>query len=218
VFKLSLLEEQSKMSEYTGQMEDADYLQSLFPVAFVMLFGTMMPASVFLAFLALSSQIRTHAWKLTKVSQRPFPVRCAGIGVWDGVMNVLTYVSVFNTIGLMVIQVDDICLYIPGFWRLTDALGTARSGSSAKMIAFFFLQNAAILTKMIVDYTVSDVAPDTALERLRQEVQRVRISERGNVEMHESIAMRCTVDLEKNSFENLPPLIPGSPMYVEPLI
>jgi len=218
VFKLSLLEQQAKMSEYTGQTEDADYLSSLFPVAFVMLFGTMMPASVLLAFFALSSQIRTHAWKLSKVSRRPFPVRTSSIGIWDAILNGLTYVSVFNTIGLMVTQVNDVCAYIPHFWRLTEALGIPANGKAAKLIAFFFLQNVAIIFKMIVDNRMSDVTSQTELERLRQEVQRVRLSERGNREIHEDINLRCSVDFEKAAWDQVPPLRPGHPIYVEPLI
>lgn len=218
VFKISLLEQQSKMTEYTGQTEDADYLTSLFPVAFVMLFGTMMPACVILAFLALCSQIRTHAWKLTKVSRRPFPVRATSIGIWDGILHGLTYVSIFNTIGLMVTQVNDVCKYIPHFWRLTDALDIPPHGRAAKMIAFFFFQNVAIMMKLIIDNRMSDMTSQTELERLRQEVQRVRVSERGNIELHEDIKLRCSVDFEKAAWDQLPPLRPGDPMYVEPLV
>jgi len=218
VFELSLLEQQSKMIEYTGQDEDADYLQSLFPVAFVMLFGTMMPFSVFLAYLALSSQIRTHAWKLTTVTRRPFPVRTAGIGIWDGIINLLAYISVFNTIGLMVMQVDTVCSFIPCFWRLTDALAIPANGSSAKLLAFFFLQNTAIMLKMTVDYLVSDVSPATTRERQRQEIQRVRVLQRGHVDLHESISFTSKADSKSNPFEDLPPLRPGDAFYVEPMI
>jgi hypothetical protein len=218
VFKLSLLEQQSKMIEYTGQDENSDYLQSLFPVAFVMLFGTMMPASVFLAFLALSSQIRTHAWKLTTVTRRPFPVRSGGIGIWDTILNILTYISVFNTIGLMVTQVDDVCSFIPGFSHLTDAMSIDSEGVAAKTIAFFFLQNCAILMKMVTDFLVSDVTKSTALQRSRQDIQRVRVSQRGHQELHEDITMKCQVDPAANAYHELPPLRPNDPMYVEPLI
>jgi len=218
VFKLSLLEQQSKMVEYTGQDENGDYLQSLFPVAFVMLFGTMMPGSVFLAYLALSSQIRTHAWKLTKVTRRPFPERAHGIGIWDNVLNLLTYISVFNTIGLLVTQVDDVCTFIPFFGRLTDALGIPGDGTSAKLLAFFFLQNTAIIMKLLVDSLVSDMSAATILERKRQEIQKVRVLTRGHSDMHEEISIFCESDPKEGAFEELPPLKPGDAMYVAPLI
>jgi len=218
VFKLSMLEQQSKMVEYTGKDENGDYLQSLFPVAFVMLFGTMMPGSVFLAYLALSSQIRTHAWKLTKVTRRPFPERAHGIGIWDNVLNLLTYISVFNTIGLLVTQVDDVCTFIPFFGRLTDALGIPSDGTTAKLLAFFFLQNTAIIMKLVVDSLVSDMSAATILERKRQEIQKVRVLTRGHSDMHEEISIFCESDPNEGAFEQLPPLKPGDAMYVAPLI
>jgi hypothetical protein len=218
VFKLSMLEQQSKMNEYKGQDEDADYMSSLFPVAFVMLFGTVMPASVVLAFFALSIQIRTHAWNLTKVSQRPFPVRTGSIGIWDTWMNLLCYGSAFNTIGLMVTQVDDVCSFIPGFWRLTDFMAISRNGPGAQLILFFLLQNVAIILKLTVDHIIPDLTDVTATERLRQEMQRIRVQERGIVEIHESISIRCSLDVERSAYEKRPPLRPGDPMYDEPFV
>ena len=67
------------------------------------------------------------AERANQVSRRPFPVRTSGIGIWDQVITVLTYISVFNTIGLMVMQVDQVCEYIPLLWRLTDYLGKGNS-------------------------------------------------------------------------------------------
>lgn len=215
VFQVSMLEQQSKMNDYTGQDVNVDYLQSLFPVAFVMLFGTMMPSGVFLAYLALNSQIRSHAWKLAKVSKRPFPVRANGIGIWDNIITLLTYAAVFNTIGLIATQVDDVCKFIPFFSVLTDALGIGRESKAAKLLAFFFLQNTAIIGKLVSDFLVSDVTSRTSRERLRQEVQRVRVSERGHLEVHEELQFRCTRD---SGFDEVPPLMPGNPMYSEPLV
>merc|ERR1719359_2007475 len=86
VFKQSLLEQQVMMDPYTGQDQRDDYLAVIFPVAFIMMFGTMLPSMVFLAFLSLASQIRTHAWKLSGATRRTFPTKAEGIGLWDSIL------------------------------------------------------------------------------------------------------------------------------------
>lgn len=218
VFKLSLLELQSKMCQYTGQDERADYLSIVFPVAFVMLFGTMMPAMVPLAYLALTSQIRTHAWKMVDALRRPFPVKTSGIGVWDPIMTFISYVGIFNSIGLLVAQVEGLGWMVPGFPTLAKNLQIDPDGLAAKALLFFIFQNIAALYKLLFDFLVSDVTVKTSLERERQEMQRVRISERGHAEFHEDIKLIGSKDVEKSGFHNVQKLEPGHPMHVDPLV
>mmetsp|Transcript_70387 Transcript_70387/g.228831 ORF Transcript_70387/g.228831 Transcript_70387/m.228831 type:complete len:784 (-) Transcript_70387:139-2490(-) len=217
VFQMSFLEQQGKMAEYTGKDERADYLQVVLPLSFVMLFGTMMPTVVPLAYLALAFQIRTHAVKLIRSCRRPFPVRAGGIGVWDNILSVLSYLSILNAVGLLVAQLDDIGTTVPGFATLAQALEIPKNGPAAKVLYFFILQNTFMALKLAFDFAVSDITAATLIERTRQELQRVRIFDRRHNEFHEEIKLRGSTDLERSAFHLVPPLMPGHPMHVLPV-
>merc|ERR1711959_474326 len=136
------------------------------------MFGTMLPSMVFLAFLSLASQIRTHAWKLSGAARRTFPKRAEGIGVWDSILSIISYVAIFNCIALLISQVDAAGSYIPGFHHLTATLGIKENGVAAKVLLFFVLENIAILFKLTIDQGIDNITARTKLERERQEYQR----------------------------------------------
>jgi hypothetical protein len=219
VFRQSLLEQQVLMDPYTGQDQRDDYLSCIFPVAFVMMFGTMLPSMVFLAFFALASQIRTHAWKLAGATRRMLPIRAEGIGLWDNIITIISYVAIFNCIALLISEVDGIGSYIPGFATCMAFLGIGDNSSAAKVILFFVLENCAMIFKLTVDQAVSNVTPETKLERKRQEVQRARLHEKSHPEFHEEILLKCPGDsMRRQALDAIEQLRPGHELYVEPFV
>jgi len=219
VFKQSLLEEQVLMAAYTGQDQRDDYLSVVFPVAYVMMFGTMLPSMAFLAFFSLTSQIRTHAWKLCGATRRTFPTRAEGIGLWDSILSLISYLAIFNCIALLVSQVEGIGARVPGFATLTEALGIEDNSQVAKVLLFFVLENIAVLFKLTIDMTIDNVTAATKLEMARQELQRTRVFNKVHSEFHEDIVIKCPGDVEaRKAIDQLEPLRPGHELYVEPFI
>jgi len=201
---LSFLEQQGKMLPYEGVDATGDYLQVMLPLAFVVLFGAVMPLCALLCFLGLATQLRADAWKLLNSYQRTFPAKASGIGIWNQILSVLSYVSVINNTALLLTQVDDWRTYLPfpeGFSGLT---------------AFFILENIFMCVKVVCDNLVSNTPDVTARERERQDVQRSRLFEAENDGSLGEVKLECSGDVSGSIFSEVQKLEPGHALFSEP--
>jgi len=219
-FALSLLEQQAVMLAHTGADEQDGYLSVVLPLAFILMFGAILPCMVFLAFLALACQLRAHALKVSGVVRRTFPTRAEGIGTWDTIIRCLFYVANFNSTGMLVVHVGNLGEYVPGFAYIAKSMGTPIDSLSANVVLFFILQNAGILLRLLLDAVVDDEDQQTKLEKARQDLQRGRFMEQREEHsgFHESVELVCHGDLQVSNFENVPPLEPGCALYVSPIV
>jgi hypothetical protein len=200
---LSFLEQQGKMLPYEGVDATGDYLQIMLPLAFVVLFGAVMPLCALLCFVALATQLRADAWKLLNTYQRTFPSKARGIGIWNGILAVLSYVSVINNTALLLTQVDDWKTYLPfpeDFSGLT---------------VFFILENIFMFVKVVCDVLVSDIPEATEREHERQHLQRHRLSEAESVGTLGQIKLECSGDVSGNTPRKADKLAPGHALFTE---
>lgn len=205
--EMSFLEQQAKMRVYGGDECSADYLQVIFPLSFIALFGMVMPSIVVLAFLALSCQLRTDAWKLCYVYRRPFPTRASGIGVWKSILKVLCYMAIFTNAGLLLTQVKSLTTIFP---FLAD---------SDPLMVFFMLQNVLILIRISFDNLVNRVSGRTRLEIRRQILQRSRALEaQQNRRERESLKVEVTGNVMECAFHEVRGLEKGHPFFEAPYL
>lgn len=198
--KLSFIEEQAKMSTYSGESRASDFLALLLPLAFVPLFGAFAPSVVFLSLFAVLSQLRLSCWKLCHVYKRPVPIRADTIGVWNTALTAINYLAAFNNAGLLLTYTEAL-----KFLSVKD-----------KLLFFFVFQNLFLLFKAIFDYWVPDVSATTKRERKRQAVQRHRCFHQTNRQDF-PITMHCGGTMAaQEALGRTPHLLPGDKAFVEP--
>ena len=81
-------------TQYEGTFED--YLEMLIQFGYVMLFSSAFPLAAMCSFLNNLIEIRSDAFKLCFVHQRPFPQRVGSIGVWQVNEHGLSLAMTFN--------------------------------------------------------------------------------------------------------------------------
>merc|ERR1712048_401428 len=211
-YSISFLEQQAKMDEYGGKEMTTDFIQVIFPLAWIAFFGSVSPSAVLLAYLNLSVQLRADAWRLVAVYRRPFPLRTNGIGIWNDILDLLNYLSIFNLLGLLTLHVRSIDKLFPSFmFQHVGELSHAH-----RLAAYFTLQNIAVLCKVTFSKFVPDVGPKTQLSKSRQELQRTRLFEFSKAEYDEDVTARGTGDYMFARFEQHPGLSPGDERFIDP--
>lgn len=191
------------MLPYEGVDAAGDYLQVILPLAFVVLFGAVMPLCALLGFVATATQLRADAWKLLNSYQRTFPSKAKGIGIWNRILTVLSYVSVINGTALLLTQVDDWNAYLP--------FPEEFSG----LAAFFILENIFMCVKVVCDVLVSDTPDVTEREKERQDVQRSRLVEAENDCTLGEIKLECFGDASGSTLRKVGKLAPGHILFTE---
>eukprot|EP00429_Kryptoperidinium_foliaceum_P095775 CAMPEP_0176250504 /NCGR_PEP_ID=MMETSP0121_2-20121125/34519_1 /TAXON_ID=160619 /ORGANISM="Kryptoperidinium foliaceum, Strain CCMP 1326" /LENGTH=526 /DNA_ID=CAMNT_0017590221 /DNA_START=39 /DNA_END=1618 /DNA_ORIENTATION=+ len=214
---LSLLEEQAKMNVYDGDECTADYLQIALPMYFFVLFSMVSPLFIVgLATVALATQLRADAWKLLVAYRRAFPFPSDGIGIWDDIVTFLEFLGVAVNVLLMLNQLDFVRLLVlcPIFQE-----EARQRPMIMKSLSFFVLLAAFILFRMLLNMYVSDEPAELKLRKAQQELQRVRLFQQQTAEDKASIELRAIgTNQACKTAEAARPLLPGDPMFEEPMV
>jgi len=217
-FNISMLEQQALMTEFKGTDEQDCYLAIILPLGYIMMFGTILPSMVFLAYASFSFQLRLHAWKFSGLVRRTFPVRAQGIGTWDTILPWVVSFGNLNSIGMMIITIDEVCTYFPGFGCITGFLDIPINGNGAKVILFLILQHMLIAWHRLLDLALSDTKQVTELEKKRQALQRARMVHTRHAKQILKIELACTGDTAACAFDEIAPLKEGDELYVAPMV
>ena len=147
------------METYVGADAATNYMQVVFPVAFIALFGPIIPAASVFSLFVLWSQLRAGGYKLLVSFKRVGLIRAQNVGVWDTVPQVFSFATLFNNIALLLTQVDVIGNFI-----------IEKFGVNGKLITFFVLENVVMVCLLVFDRIGPDISNDTRLEirRLRR--------------------------------------------------
>lgn len=78
-----------------------DYMEIILQYSLLALFGMSFPMSLFIAFLWNVLELQTDKMKLLNYMQRPLPLGERTIGVWNGILELLSYLSLMSNTGLM---------------------------------------------------------------------------------------------------------------------
>ncbi|XP_071516788.1 anoctamin-10 isoform X3 [Panulirus ornatus] len=154
---VSQAEVECNMSRYDGTFED--YLEMFIQFGYVTLFSSAFPLAAMCAFLNNLIEIRSDAFKLCCVFQRPFGLRAQSIGVWQDAMELM---------GVLGIMVNCMLIGLSGqVHRMFPEMSTAHT-----ILLIIVLEHAMIALKYGISYAIPDIPEWVATEMAKVEFQR----------------------------------------------
>jgi len=85
---------------YFGVFDDMNEMAIQF--GFIIMFSLSFPAACLLAFINNVIELRSDAWKLCRMTQRPWPAEAPGLGIWNTIFLILTVLGIItNTLLLL---------------------------------------------------------------------------------------------------------------------
>lgn len=154
---VSQAEVECNMSRYEGTFED--YLEMFIQFGYVTLFSSAFPLAAMCAFLNNLIEIRSDAFKLCCVFQRPFGHRAQSIGVWQDAMELM---------GVLGIMVNCMLIGLSGqVHRMFPEMSTAHT-----ILLIIVLEHAMIALKYGISYVIPDIPAWVATEMAKVEFQR----------------------------------------------
>ncbi|XP_047486839.1 anoctamin-8-like [Penaeus chinensis] len=145
------------VSRYEGTFED--YLEMFIQFGYVTLFSSAFPLAAMCAFLNNLIEIRSDAFKLCCVFQRPFGHRAQSIGVWQDAMELM---------GVLGIMVNCMLIGLSGqVHRMFPEMSTAHT-----ILLIIVLEHAMIALKYGISYVIPDIPAWVATEMAKVEFQR----------------------------------------------
>lgn len=79
-----------------------DFLEIVIQFGFVTLFAISFPLVPLIAWVTNLTEIEVDKFKLLKLYKRPIPYGAKGIGNWMAILELLSYLSVFSNLGLLI--------------------------------------------------------------------------------------------------------------------
>eukprot|EP00928_Gymnodinium_smaydae_P015371 TRINITY_DN1567_c1_g1_i1.p1 TRINITY_DN1567_c1_g1~~TRINITY_DN1567_c1_g1_i1.p1 ORF type:complete len:798 (+),score=118.57 TRINITY_DN1567_c1_g1_i1:42-2396(+) len=217
-YDISFLEAETKLWEYDGKSMTMDYMQIIFPLAFVAMFAPVAPTIlIVLCYVALAIQQRCDAIKLTTLYRRPFPERAAGIGAFDPLLTFLNFACVSSVSGLMVIQYD-LGSRLPGFAGLQQKLLDAHLRGLANILLFLLVLIVLVFMVLAFEYFVPNEDSRTRREKRRQQHQKIRLFDVDQTEFNERIEIKATSDWAASAHHEVEQMRPEHPLYLTPLV
>lgn len=154
---LSQAEVEGAMYKYDGTFED--YLEMFIQFGYVILFSSAFPMAAMCALLNNIVEIRSDAFKLCCIFQRPFGQRAENIGSWQAAMEVMCIIAV---------MVNSALIGMSGqVHRMFPDLSTAGT-----IILIVFLEHLTFTLKMILYHSIPSVPFWVASEMAKIEYNR----------------------------------------------
>jgi hypothetical protein len=99
IFKSIVEEELDELTlpEYTYY---EDYLELVIQYGYVTMFSAAFPLGAFVNYLFLFFERRSDTYKIEKLCRRPLQINTSDVGIWDEIMQILSFISVFTNLFL----------------------------------------------------------------------------------------------------------------------
>ncbi|XP_054714021.1 anoctamin-8-like [Uloborus diversus] len=154
---LTQAEVESAMYKYEGTFED--YLEMFIQFGYVILFSSAFPMAAMCALLNNVIEIRSDAFKLCMIFQRPFSQRAENIGTWQDAMEVMGVIAVIVNCALIGMsgQVQ----------RMFPNLST-----QGTIVLIVILEHLILSIKFGIAYAIPDVPQWVATKMAKVEFQR----------------------------------------------
>lgn len=101
----SFMEKQAKMSTITVESQVDDMMGLIIPMGYVLLFGSIAPATSLFMLIIYIIRIRVDAWRLCTVMRRPYPMATNGLGAWKSVISVLANCGLLVSSSMLVMDI-----------------------------------------------------------------------------------------------------------------
>uniref|UniRef100_A0A673G6Z2 Anoctamin n=1 Tax=Sinocyclocheilus rhinocerous TaxID=307959 RepID=A0A673G6Z2_9TELE len=137
------LQAQGSLPAFPGLF--AEYIELLVQFGYLSLFSCVYPITAPLLLLNNLTEIRTDAYKLCKLFNKPFSAPVPNMGVWQTAFEVLSFISVMSNCWLLLLS--------PHVKELTEDAGLS---SSKVLIIAVIVEHALIMVKMILAFMIPD--------------------------------------------------------------
>jgi hypothetical protein len=144
------MEQQGKMTHYSPDDQVQDMLAMVIAVGYVFLFSCAAPIIVVITLFYLMLSLRINAWKLTVVLRRPHPMRSGGIGNWNEVITLLTWMGLLVSVAFIVLA----CF--------------PHRHPHEQLLIFFLIERCMIALKVVFSSFVGDQRSDTTVVERRR--------------------------------------------------
>jgi hypothetical protein len=161
----SFMETQSKMQVYGVDEEIADSLTNITCIGYVLLFGGACPMSPFIALFVLLFQLRAHAYKLTRLLRRPYPSLSQGIGSWNEMLHMLSWIGIIFYVGIPIMNSK----------VLLEEEDQGIHGEEHRILLLFGAEHVLVLTKLFVWTMIPTEEPGALLLHARRNYVKDRL-------------------------------------------
>ncbi|XP_078609248.1 anoctamin-10-like isoform X2 [Branchiostoma floridae x Branchiostoma japonicum] len=135
-------EAESLMDRYEGTFDD--YLELFWQFGYVFLFSAVYPMAAFWALANNIMEIRTDAFKMCRIFQRPFMEPAANIGAWQTVFEVMGFIAVMTNMALIGMS--------PEIQPLLEGYTTVQ-----KVLIFVAAEHLIIFIKVVLAFAIPDM-------------------------------------------------------------
>ncbi|XP_050955026.1 anoctamin-10 [Labeo rohita] len=137
------LQAQGSLPAFPGLF--AEYIELLVQFGYLSLFSCVYPLTAPLLLLNNLTEIRTDAYKLCKLFNKPFSAPVANMGVWQVAFEVLSFISVMSNCWLLLLS--------PRVKEFTQDAGLS---SSKVLVIVVIVEHVLIMVKMILAFMIPD--------------------------------------------------------------
>ncbi|XP_065335769.1 anoctamin-8 isoform X2 [Cloeon dipterum] len=154
---LSQAELEGTLSKYDGTFED--HLEMFIQFGYVVLFSSAFPMAGLCAMLNNLIEIRTDAFKLCFIFQRPFGQRVTNIGTWQDAMEVM---------GIIAVLVNCALIGLSGqVHRMFPEMSTTQT-----ILLIVILEHVMLTLRFVISYAIPDLPSWVATEMAKVEFSR----------------------------------------------
>lgn len=147
IIKRAFMERQGKMWVYEIDEYITDFLDLVVAVGYTLLFASVVPIVVIIALAILLVRLRADAWKLCSVYRRTWAFRTSGIGAWNDVLELLSWLGLMTSVAIPVLNMKAMDGYT----------------LEQKFLIFFGIEHILILAKVVTGHSLTEVSPSTKL-------------------------------------------------------
>ncbi|GLG96980.1 Anoctamin [Gryllus bimaculatus] len=154
---ISQAELESSLFKYDGTF--ADHLEMFIQLGYVVLFSSAFPMAAFCALVNNLIEIRSDAFKLCFIFQRPFGQRVSNIGTWQNAMEVM---------GLIAVLVNCALIGLSGqVHRMFPEMSTTQT-----ILLIVALEHIMLILRFVISCAIPDVPEWVATEMAKVEFAR----------------------------------------------
>jgi len=135
---MTVEERENKLDVYDTPLDD--YMEVVITYGYIVLFGVAFPFSPLFGLVLGVIELKVDAWKLCSIYKRPFPLRAKSIGVWNYIIQALSYIGCGTTIAIILFT--------------TDVFDFSSTGK--RWVCFLVLEHLLFAAKLLISAAIPD--------------------------------------------------------------
>ncbi|XP_003726602.1 anoctamin-10 isoform X1 [Strongylocentrotus purpuratus] len=172
-----LVAKQSQMDHYPGTFDD--YLELFLQFGYVFLFSAVFPLAAVFALLNNVIEVRSDAFKLSRVCQRPFGQAVADIGTWQITFEIMSIIAVLTNVALMALS--------PEIQSLFPEMSTTKY-----ILLFVIVEHIFLAFKAAIAILIPDLPEWMEVELAKEEFEsRKALAERKAAELTHQLSFNA---------------------------